>query len=168
MGDAPGYPPRLSLRDGQRILTLAVDEIAWIEAAGNYVTIYTDRKSHLVRHTVKAMEVKLDPERFVRVRPSAIVNVAAVQALNARAGGDYTVVLADGTEIRSSRGFRERVEEALCEAAGTARHALTNRRRRRARAAARKTDRVSVPAPAPPVTASTLPSATGHAASLAV
>ena len=90
------------------MLTISVDEVVWVEAAGNYVQIYTPRKTHLVRHTVKAMEDKLDPERFVRVRPSAIVAVAVVKALNARAGGDYTVVLEDGTEIRSSRGFRLR------------------------------------------------------------
>lgn len=134
------YPTRLALRDGQRTLVVSADEIVWVEAAGNYVQIYTDRKTHLVRHTVKAMEVKLDPQRFVRVRPSAIVNVDAVRAVNARAGGDYTIVLEGGTEIRSSRGFRDRVEDLLAKAPGTARHALTNRRRRRARAAVRKLD----------------------------
>jgi len=163
-GDALPYPARISLRDGQRMLTVVVDDILWIEAAGNYVQIYTLRKTHLVRHTVKAMELKLDPECFVRVRPSAIVAVGAVQVLNARAGGDYTVVLEGGTEIRSSRGYRERVESMLCDAPGTARHALANRRRRRARAAARKAANVSVAPPPPPVTASTLPSAVGHVA----
>jgi DNA-binding LytR/AlgR family response regulator len=135
------YPTRLVLRDGQRMLTIPVDEIAWVEAAGNYVQIYTDRKTHLVRHTVKAMEAKLDPQRFVRVRPSAIVNADAVRSVDARAGGDYTVVLTSGTEIRSSRGFRDRVEDLLTQAAaGTARMALANRRRRRARAAERKSE----------------------------
>lgn len=135
------YPTRLVLRDGQRMLTIPVDEILWVEAAGNYVQIYTDRKTHLVRHTVKAMEAKLDPQRFVRVRPSAIVNADAVRSVDARAGGDYTVVLTSGTELRSSRGFRDRVEDMLTQQApGTARLALANRRRRRARAAERKAE----------------------------
>lgn len=159
----PAYPSRLALRDGQRTLAIMADEIVWIEAAGNYVQIYTARKTHLVRHTVKGMEAKLDPERFVRVRPSAIVNVDNVQALNARAGGDYTVVLDDGTEIRSSRGFRDRVEDVLADAPGTARHALANRRSRRARAAARKVHEQVVSASPPAVTtANTLPSAHVH------
>lgn len=151
------------------MLTIAADEIIWVEAAGNYVQIYTERKTHLVRHTVKAMEAKLDPQRFIRVRPSAIVNAECVSALNARAGGDYTVVLDDGTEIRSSRSFRDRVEAMLAEAPGTARHALANRRRRRARAAARKVVRDAVvTAPPPAVTTSTLPSAHGSMAALSV
>lgn len=146
------YPTRLVLRDGQRMLTISVDEIVWVEAAGNYVQIYTDRKTHLVRHTVKAMEAKLDPQRFVRVRPSAIVNVDAVRTVDARAGGDYTVVLQSGMELRSSRGFRDRVEDLLTRAPGTARVALANRRRRRARAAERKaegSDAALVSAPSP-------------------
>lgn len=154
------YPTRLVLRDGQRMLTVPVDEILWVEAAGNYVQIYTDRKTHLVRHTVKAMEAKLDPQRFVRVRPSAIVNVDAVRSVDARAGGDYTVVLSIGTEIRSSRGFRDRVEDLLAQAPGTARLALTNRRRRRARAAERKTE--GGPSLDAPPASSPLPAALGH------
>ncbi|MCX4242464.1 LytR/AlgR family response regulator transcription factor [Paraliomyxa miuraensis] len=150
------YPTRLVLRDGQRTLTIAADEIVWVEAAGNYVQIYTDRKTHLVRHTVKAMEVKLDPRRFIRVRPSAIVNVDAVSAVNARPGGDYTVVLECGTEIRSSRSFRERVEALLATLPGTARHALANRRRRRERAAERKTGPQAVVPSTPPVAASSV------------
>ena len=114
------------------MLCVPADEIVWIEAAGNYVQIHTAKKTHLVRHTIKAMEAKLDPQRFIRVRPSAIVCSDHVEAFNARHGGDYVVVMSDGTEIRSSRGFRERVEEALGQSAGTARSVLASRRRRRA------------------------------------
>ncbi|MEX1369486.1 MAG: LytTR family DNA-binding domain-containing protein [Nannocystaceae bacterium] len=147
------------------MLTIAVDEVVWVEAAGNYVQIYTPRKTHLVRHTVKAMEGKLDPRRFVRVRPSAIVAVESVRALNARAGGDYTVVLDDGTEIRTSRSFRDRVEDRLADVEGTARNALTNRRRRRERAAIRKSMAQATVAPPPPsMTKSTLPTAHGQVA----
>jgi len=156
------YPARLVLRDGQRMLTIPVDDILWVEAAGNYVQIHTDRKTHLVRHTVKAMEAKLDPQRFVRVRPSAIINVDAVRSVDARAGGDYTVVLSSGTEIRSSRGFRDRVEDLLAQAPGTARLALANRRRRRARAAERKAGVDPSLDAAPP--SAPLPAAHGHGA----
>jgi two-component system LytT family response regulator len=105
------YPDRLLLRDGGRTLCVLVHEIEWVAAAGNYVEIHTPRKTHLVRHTVKAMEAKLDPDRFLRVRPSAIVAVSQVEALEGRSGGDYVVTLRNGTRIASSRGFRDRVEQ---------------------------------------------------------
>jgi two-component system LytT family response regulator len=104
---------RLLLRDGGRILCIPVEEIEWVEAAGNYVEIHMGRKSHLVRHTVKAMEAKLDPDRFLRVRPSAIVNVNEVATLESRSGGDYLLTLRNGVQIPSSRSFRDRVEEVF-------------------------------------------------------
>ena len=119
-------PERLVLRDGGRLLCLAVDQIEWVEAAGNYVEIHMDRKSHLVRHTVKAMEAKLSVDRFLRVRPSAIVNVARVISLESRPGGDYILTLRGGQEIASSRGFRDRVEQVFGKPA-------RRRRRRRIR-----------------------------------
>lgn len=148
------YPSRLYLRDGRRVLCVPADEIVWVEAAGNYVQIHTARKTHLVRHTVKAMEAKLDPDRFVRVRPSAIVSRSSVEALNARHGGDYVVILEGGTEIRSSRGFRDRVESALGDVPGTARTVVATRRRRRATRAENR----PAPVEAAPVTPSATPS----------
>jgi two-component system LytT family response regulator len=93
------------------MLCICVDEIEWVAAAGNYIEIHTGRKTHLVRHTVKAMEAKLNPDKFLRVRPSAIVNVAEVDTLEGRAGGDYWVKLRNGTQIPSSRSYRDRIEE---------------------------------------------------------
>lgn len=110
---AMGFPTRLLFRDAGRTLGVDVDEIDWIEAAGNYVQIYTPRRVHLVRHTVKAMLEKLDPSRFVRVRPSAIVAVGRVTAVVHRPGGEYVVTLGSGTQIPTSRGFRAEVERAF-------------------------------------------------------
>jgi two-component system, LytTR family, response regulator len=117
-------PRRLLLRDAGRILCIQVDEIEWVEAAGNYVEIHMGGKSYLVRHTVKAMEAKLDPERFLRVRPSAIVNVAEVTTLESRSGGDYLLTLRSGIQISSSRSFRERVERIFGKARRRRRNAV--------------------------------------------
>jgi two-component system LytT family response regulator len=110
---AADYVTRLEWREGVRVVSVDLDDIDWIGAAGNYVEIHTARRTHLVRHTVKAMQAKLDPCRFVRVRPSAIVNAARVAAVLGRPGGDYVVVLRDGTRIPSSRAFREQVRVRL-------------------------------------------------------
>ncbi len=104
---------RLFLHDGGRTLCIPVDDIEWVAAAGNYIEIHTGRKTHLVRHTVKAMEAKLNPDKFLRVRPSAIVAVCEVDALEGRAGGDYLVKLRNGTQIASSRSYRDRIEQVF-------------------------------------------------------
>lgn len=108
-----GFPTRLVFRDAGRTLAIDVDEVDWIEAAGNYVQIYTPRRVHLVRHTVKAMLEKLDPGSFVRVRPSAIIAVGRVTRVVHRPGGEYLITLGSGTQIPTSRGFRVEVERAF-------------------------------------------------------
>lgn len=108
-----GFPARLAFRDSGRIIGVDILEIDWIEAAGNYVQIYTARRTHLVRHTLKALLAKLDPVRFVRVRPSAIVAVDRVARFAHRPGGEYLLTLRDGTQIPSSRSFRAEVERAF-------------------------------------------------------
>lgn len=110
---SPRFPGRLWFRDAGRSVGIEIQEIDWVEAAGNYVQIYTARRTHLIRHTVKAMQAKLDPEQFVRVRPSAIVNAERVQRLVHRPGGEYLITLLDGTQIPSSRSFRADVERVL-------------------------------------------------------
>ncbi len=108
-----GFPARLAFRDSGRIIGVDILEIDWIEAAGNYVQIYTARRTHLVRHTLKALLAKLDPVRFVRVRPSAIVAVDRVTRFVHRPGGEYLLTLGDGTQIPTSRSFRADVESAF-------------------------------------------------------
>jgi two-component system LytT family response regulator len=112
-----GFSARLAFRDSGRIIGVEVQEIDWIEAAGNYVQIYTPRRTHLVRHTLKALLAKLDPAQFVRVRPSAIVQVDRLARLAHRPGGEYVLTLRDGTQIPSSRSFRTEVERAFGRAA---------------------------------------------------
>jgi two-component system LytT family response regulator len=95
------WTQRFVVRSAGRILFLRAEEIDWIAAADNYVYLHAGGAAHLVRTTLKALEQKLDPARFVRVHRSAMVNLDAVREL---AGGE--VLLRDGTRIAVSRSFR--------------------------------------------------------------
>lgn len=108
-----GTPQRLLLRDGRTILFVENDEIEWVQAEGDYVRVYVRGRGHLVRHTLAAMEQRLDRGAFTRIHRSAIVNVARVREI--RAGRDRTacVILRNGTALRVSRGYRERVRELV-------------------------------------------------------
>ena len=104
---------RLVLRDGSRVLMLDPGEIRWIASEGDYLRIHEGRASHLVRHTMTAMEQKLDPARFARVHRSAIVNVAQVKEIRPEGDRLYRVVLRDGTLLKTSRGYRDRVAQMV-------------------------------------------------------
>lgn len=106
-------PQRLLLRDGRSILFVEDEEIEWVEADGDYVRVHVRGRAQLVRHTLAAMERRLKPATFTRIHRSAIVNVARIREL--RTGRDRTaqIVLRDGTVLRVSRGYRDRVREVL-------------------------------------------------------
>lgn len=108
--DAPAAAPnRIVIRDRDRMLFVDVGDIDWIGADGDYVRIHTGGKSHLVRDTMTAMEQRLDPATFVRIHRSAIVNVSRIRELRPYSSREYAVILRDGTRLRLSRRFRDRL-----------------------------------------------------------
>jgi two-component system LytT family response regulator len=96
-----------------RVILLKVDEIDWIEADGNYVKLHVGRKGHLLREKMQDLEVQLDPERFVRIHRSAIVNLDRIKEMHPHFNGDYIVVLEDGSQLKLSRTRREQLEARL-------------------------------------------------------
>jgi two-component system LytT family response regulator len=109
----PKHNERIVIKSGGRIFFVNADEIDWIEAAGNYVRLYVGEKSHLLRETMDAMSAKLDANRFVRIRRSLIVNVGQIKALQPLFKGEYQIILQDGTELRSSRRYRDQLNPLL-------------------------------------------------------
>lgn len=100
-------PERFIVKSEGRILFFTTDEIDWIEAASNYVKLYSNGKGHLVRQTMNEMERKLDPRQFLRIHRSIIVNVKKIRGVQPCNSGEFIVTLANGKELPSSRGYRE-------------------------------------------------------------
>ena len=106
----PNPPPALErfvVKSEGRILFFTTDEIDWIEAASNYVKLYSNGKGHLVRHTMNEMEKKLDPRQFLRIHRSIIVNVKKIRGVQPCNSGEFIVTLVTGKELPSSRGYRQ-------------------------------------------------------------
>jgi two-component system LytT family response regulator len=107
------YLTRLMIKSSSRIFFLKVEEIDWISAEDYYVKLHVGRKSHLLRETMNELEAKLDPEKFLRIHRSSIVNLDRVKEMHAHFNGDYMVILNDGTELRLSRSRREQLQSLL-------------------------------------------------------
>jgi two-component system, LytTR family, response regulator len=107
------YLTRLMLKSASRIFFLKVEEIDWIGAEDYYVKLHFGRKSHLLRQTMNELEAKLDPEKFLRIHRSSIVNLDRVKELHPHFNGDYMIVLHDGTELKLSRSRREQLQAIL-------------------------------------------------------
>jgi two-component system LytT family response regulator len=106
----PRSRERLMVRTDGRLYFVRIDDIDWIEAAGNYVKLHVGRETHLMRETMLGIEKMLDPTRFLRIHRSAIVNLDRVREMQPWFSGEYTVILRDGTQLRLSRVYRERLE----------------------------------------------------------
>jgi two-component system, LytTR family, response regulator len=104
---------RFVVKSEGRILFFTTDEIDWIEAASNYVKLYSNGKGHLVRHTMNEMEKKLDARQFLRIHRSIIVNVKKIRGVQPCNSGEFIVTLVNGKELPSSRGYRENLGSLL-------------------------------------------------------
>ncbi len=107
------YLTRLMIKLASRVVLLKVNEIDWIEADGNYAKLHVGSKSHLLREKMHDLETQLNPERFVRIHRSIIVNLDRIKELHPHFNGDYIVVLDNGVQLKLSRSRREQLESRL-------------------------------------------------------
>ncbi|HEY7233347.1 MAG TPA: LytTR family DNA-binding domain-containing protein [Gemmatimonadaceae bacterium] len=94
---------RFLIRNGHRMYFVHANDVEWADAAGNYVRLHANGRAHLYRDTMKALELRLDSRRFVRIHRSAIVNIDRVTQIEPYVHGEYVVTMRDGTRLTSSR-----------------------------------------------------------------
>ena len=111
------YLNRISVRSVNRIVIVQVASIIRLEAEDNYVRIWADRL-YLHKDTLTGLVAELDPAMFLRVHRSHAVNLQLVRELRPQLHGEYSIVLADGTEITSGRSYRNAIQAVF----GLARH----------------------------------------------
>jgi two-component system LytT family response regulator len=100
---------RLVVKDHDRFLLLKAEELDWVDSAANYVQLHARGRAFLLRTTMNDLETQLDPSRFARIHRSTIVNVDRVQEIKPSWHGDFNVLLENGTVLRMSRGYRNRL-----------------------------------------------------------
>jgi len=98
-----------------RVEFVRVADIDWIEAEGNYVKLHAGKKAWLIREKIGTLEERLDPEAFLRVHRSSIVQLDRIAELHPMVAGDGILVLRDGTQVKLSRGYRRRLLERVPE-----------------------------------------------------
>ena len=94
---------RFLIRAAHRMYFISAGDVEWADAAGNYVRLHAQGRTHLYRDTMKALEQRLDPTRFVRIHRSAIVNIDCIVQIEPYVHGEYVVKMRDGTRLTSSR-----------------------------------------------------------------
>lgn len=97
---------RLLIKSSGRISIVEIDNIDWVESAGNYVNIHLGKDSHLIRTTMQNMEKRLKDLFFARAHRKVIVNLSKIKEIWWRGYGDAVIILRDGIQLPLSRRYR--------------------------------------------------------------
>jgi two-component system LytT family response regulator len=104
---------RLTIKTGDKVVVIKTGDIDSLESAGNYVAANVGKESHILRETLNALEKQLDPDKFLRVSRSAIVNLDRVKELQPMFKGEHIIVLQNEKRLAMTRGMMRKVEQAL-------------------------------------------------------
>jgi two-component system, LytTR family, response regulator len=107
------YLKRIPVRSARHTTLVLTAEIDWINSAGHYLELHARGEKHLIREQLSRLEAKLDPEKFVRIHRSIIVNLDSIKSLHPLFNGDHLIVLKNGQKLNSSRTYHEKLMALL-------------------------------------------------------
>jgi len=110
--DAPKiHALRFLVKDGEREVLVSAKKIDWIEAAQYYCCLHTNGHRYMLREAISDLERRLDPQQFIRVHRSAIVNLDRIQEVHREGKSEGTLILSGGQKVKISRRGREKLTE---------------------------------------------------------
>lgn len=102
---------RIFVKDNGKIILLEPEAVDWIEADDKYLHLHTAQKTYLIRQTLNSIEAELDPNIFLRIHRSTIVNLTRVKEIHPLFNGEYILILQNGAKITLSRNYKNRFFE---------------------------------------------------------
>jgi len=102
------YLERLTVRLGRRFFFVKCENIMFLHTEEKYVVVYTPQKDYLIRDTLTRLELRLNPDKFVRIHRSTIVNLEYVREVQPWSHGDCVILLKNGHKLKLSRRYRHR------------------------------------------------------------
>ena len=109
----PEKPERLLVKKIGKEFIIRIEDIEWVEAAGNYMNLHIDSHVYPLRETMANLESKLDANKFARIHRSTIVNLDHIKEIQLLDSGDYEVILNNQKVLKLSRRYREKLKGVL-------------------------------------------------------
>ena len=104
---------RIVVRDGTRVTLIPVGKLDYAEAQDDYVALASEGRKHLKQQTIASLEVCLDPERFVRIHRSYVLNIERVVRIEPYGKDSRLAILADGSRLPVSKAGYARLKSLL-------------------------------------------------------
>ncbi|MEG8946175.1 LytR/AlgR family response regulator transcription factor [Rosettibacter firmus] len=102
---------KILVKNKNVIKVISVPDIYWFEAHGDYVYIHCNSEKYILLDSLSALEKKLNPDMFIRIHRSSIVNIEQVEKLKPNEHGDFEVFLKNGTKLKLSRTYKENFQK---------------------------------------------------------
>lgn len=106
------YPDRILVQSAKKLVTISTADIVWVEANGDYSKLYTLKENYLSSFGISTLETKLDPDKFIRVHRSSIININFIREVN-KFPGSYDVLMETGDKVVVSRGYMENLRKLI-------------------------------------------------------
>lgn len=106
------YPERILVEQGNKLVSILISDILWIEAEGDYTRLHTRQQTYLSNKGIGELEERLDPRQFQRIHRSAIIALGAIKEVHKEASGPQ-VVLQNGLTLKVSRSYIESIKRLI-------------------------------------------------------
>ena len=103
------YPEKILIQLNQKLITISLSDVLWIDADGDYSKLITTKGNYLSNYGISLLENKLNPQNFIRVHRSSIINLAFVKEIQKQISS-YDVIMQNGDVVRVSRGYMENIK----------------------------------------------------------
>jgi two-component system LytT family response regulator len=107
------FAGRIVVKDGTKVHIIPVDKLDYAEAQDDYVSLHSQGKSYLKQQTISSLEATLDPQRFIRIHRSYVVNFERVARIEPYSKDSRVAVLSDGAQLPVSRAGYERLRALI-------------------------------------------------------
>jgi DNA-binding LytR/AlgR family response regulator len=106
---------KIAIKDNDVIVLVDMDDIDWVDAAGDYMCVHAKGVTHIMRSTLKTLMSRLDPDRFKRIHRSTVVNLDRIEKVTPLNKGEYFLDLDCEERLKVSRNYREAIKTFLAE-----------------------------------------------------
>ena len=107
------YTEKVVVKDAGKIFFVKTKDIDWVESTGNYLKLHVGKTFHMIRETMTSFEKKINPQKFLRVHRSFLVNIDAIQKLENWGNTQYVITLNSGEKVQSGRSYYVAIRQKL-------------------------------------------------------
>jgi len=102
--------PRVAIKVKGKILFINLSDVVVVRAEGNYVSLQRNGSSYLLRQSISAVAEKLEPEGFIRIHRSILVNTSCVEEIRPYSTGEYGLLVKGGKEYTVTRTYKKNLK----------------------------------------------------------